>query len=183
MTNMSVALIGFGEVGVILAEDLRDASIDLTAWDVLFADSASAPSRSAAARSIQRAASAAKAVQSAEIVISAVTAGQTIAAARAAAIGLRRGAFYLDLNSASPASKQEAAGLVEAAGGRYVEAAVMSPVPPKRIASPILLGGPHAEAFAAHAKHLGFSGARFFTAELGRASAGKWKARHWARRV
>ena len=46
-----------------------------------------------------------------------------------------------------PATKQAAAGIIEAAGGRYVEAAVMASVPPKRLRTPILLGGPHAAAF------------------------------------
>ncbi len=49
----------------------------------------------------------------------------------------------------------------------------MSPIGPQRIESPILLGGPHAEAFAPGAESLGFTGARFFSAELGPASAAK----------
>ena len=44
------------------------------------------------------------------------------------------------------------------AGGRYVEAAVMTPFAPKRIASPMLLGGPHAEEFLQRATPLGFVG-------------------------
>jgi 3-hydroxyisobutyrate dehydrogenase-like beta-hydroxyacid dehydrogenase len=69
--------------------------------------------------------------------------------------------------------KKQAADAIHGAGGRYVEAAVMSPVPPKRIATSMLLGGPHAEAFLPHAHELGFAGMRFFSAEIGKASAAK----------
>ena len=55
------------------------------------------------------------------------------------------GAWFLDLNSAAPQQKQRAADVVERAGGRYVEAAVMSPITPARLAAPMLLGGPHAD--------------------------------------
>jgi 3-hydroxyisobutyrate dehydrogenase-like beta-hydroxyacid dehydrogenase len=69
--------------------------------------------------------------------------------------------------------KREAAEVVHRAGGRYVEAAVMSPFPPKRMATPILLGGPHAERMLPGLKALGLTGASFFSPEIGKASAAK----------
>ncbi len=107
-----------------------------------------------------------------ELVLCAVTAANDLAAARSVVPGLARGTFYVDLNSASPGTKARAAAIIEDAGGRYVEAAVMTPFPPKRIASPMLLGGPHAEAFAARAAPLGFQ-AKVFSPEIGKASATK----------
>jgi len=169
-----IALIGLGEVGRVLAEDLRTAGEDdLAAWDTAFADPDSRASRNAAALDIAPASSAAEAVQGAALVISAVTAANDLAAAGAAATGLAANAWFLDLNSASPGQKQASAKAVEAAGGRYVEASVMSPIEPKRIAAPMLLGGPHARAFAGVAGALGFSGAAFCSEELGKASATK----------
>ena len=167
-----IALIGLGEVGGILAQDLA-ARASLTAYDLKFADPASSPSLSAKAFGISAASTSRAAIDEADLVISAVTAAQTLAAARSAAGGMPKGAVFLDLNSASPGVKREAAQTIEAAGGRYVEAAVMSPFPPKRLATPILLGGPHGEAFAAEGKALGFSGASFFSADIGKASAAK----------
>jgi 3-hydroxyisobutyrate dehydrogenase-like beta-hydroxyacid dehydrogenase len=96
-----------------------------------------------------------------------------VEAASAVCAGITRAAFFLDLNSASPGTKQEAARLIGDAGGRYVEAAVMSAFPPKRIAAPILLGGPDAQAFFPVARRLGFSGASLFSSEVGPASATK----------
>jgi 3-hydroxyisobutyrate dehydrogenase-like beta-hydroxyacid dehydrogenase len=168
-----ICLIGLGEVGTILADDLCGSGAALSAWDLRFADPASGPSRAAAARPLRAGADAGDAVRGADLVISAVTAAQAAAAARAAAPALVAGAHYLDLNSASPASKAEAAALVAERGGRYVEAAVMAAVPPHRMAAPMLLGGPHAEAFLPLAHRLGFARARFFSAEYGRAAAAK----------
>jgi len=60
----------------------------------------------------------------------------------------------------------------EAAGGRFVESAVMSAVPPRGLASPMLLGGCHAEDFMPTARALKLD-ARPFSTEIGRASAVK----------
>jgi 3-hydroxyisobutyrate dehydrogenase-like beta-hydroxyacid dehydrogenase len=167
-----IALIGLGEVGGLIADELSGRAI-LSAYDIRFTDAASAPSAKARLGAIRAVANHADAARGADIVISAVTAAQTVAAAIAAAPGLAAGAWFFDLNSASPGAKGEAAEVVNAADGRYVEAAVMSPFAPKRRASPILLGGPHAEAFAPVARDLGFSGVSVFASAYGKASAAK----------
>src|SRR5687767_14245999 len=141
MQDRSIAIIGFGEVGGILARDLGAAGVArIAAYDIAFADPESPQSRAARERGAALCANAAEATAGADIVISAVTAGAALDAARAAAPGLAHGPFFLDLNSVSPGTKREAAAAVEAAGGRYVEAAVMTSVPPHGIRSPMLLG-------------------------------------------
>jgi 3-hydroxyisobutyrate dehydrogenase-like beta-hydroxyacid dehydrogenase len=86
--------------------------------------------------------------------------------------GLTQDTFYLDVNSVSPGMKRACANIIEGVGGRYVEAAVMTPIAPKRIASPMLLGGPHAADFLKRATPLGFD-AREFSKAIGQASAVK----------
>jgi 3-hydroxyisobutyrate dehydrogenase-like beta-hydroxyacid dehydrogenase len=172
MSISRIALIGFGEVGQILGEDLSGKSVRLSAFDLKFGEPASGPSEAAKLAGIY-ASSAREAARGCDLVISAVTAAQTLAAAQSVANGLERNAFFLDLNSASPGAKREAAEVIRRAGGRYVEAAVMGPVPPKRIATPSLLGGPYAEAFLPVARDLGFLGAAVFSDEIGKASAAK----------
>jgi 3-hydroxyisobutyrate dehydrogenase-like beta-hydroxyacid dehydrogenase len=122
---------------------------------------------------VRAGASAAEAVAGADLILSAVTAAQDVEAARAAAAAIGQGCFFLDLNSASPGMKQASAEIIERAGGRYVEAAVMAPFPPKRLASPMLLGGPHASALAELAAPLGFTGLTVFSDQVGQASATK----------
>jgi 3-hydroxyisobutyrate dehydrogenase-like beta-hydroxyacid dehydrogenase len=112
------------------------------------------------------------AAQGADLVVSAVTASQTVAVGEAAAPGLKRGAFFLDFNSASPGAKIRAAGIVNAAGGRYVEGAVMTSVPPYRIQVPLLLGGPDAAALLPVLQGLGFA-PKLADERLGIASATK----------
>jgi len=171
----SIALIGLGEVGRILAQDLQHAGgVRLHAWDRLFPVPGSEPQRAARLLSFLRTAGAlAGAVRGSSLVISAVTAEECQAAASEAAPALSRDAFYLDLNSVSPRTRANAARTIEEAGGRYVEAAVMSPIAPKRIASPIWLGGAHAREFLPLARSLGFAGAAVYSETLGEASAVK----------
>jgi len=171
----SICLLGLGEVGNTLAADLTALGCaNLAAWDWQFPNADSLPSRHAAAYpALRQAAAADTAAQGCSIVISAVTAGQDLAAAQSVLPGLESGAWFLDVNSVSPATRLEVADAVHAAGGRYVEAAIMSPIAPRRIASPILAGGPHASDFVTLAHGLGFSGMRFCDSRIGQASATK----------
>ncbi len=169
----SVAIIGFGEVGRIFARDLKAAGVGkIAAYDLLFSDPDSGPSKSAREVGVRLAASAADAALGADLVFSAVTAAQTLEAARAAAEGIGQGAFFVDLNSASPGTKREAYQAITGAHGLYVEAAVMTSVPPKGLKSQMLLGGPNAEGFKPIADGLGMT-TEVFSAEVGQASAVK----------
>jgi 3-hydroxyisobutyrate dehydrogenase-like beta-hydroxyacid dehydrogenase len=170
---MQVALIGYGEVGRILAEDLRQRGVAVSAYDLKLDTDHGQPIREhAAAHDVVLATTHALAVHGVDLVVSAVTASQAVAVAQAAAPGLKQGAFFLDFNSASPGAKIRAAGLVNAAGGRYVEGAVMTSVPPYRIKVPLLLGGPDAAALAPKLDELGFA-AKVASDKLGVASATK----------
>lgn len=168
----SVCLLGFGEVGQALAAQLRARIERLSAWDQKFSDRSSHPSMAAARLEIL-APDAASAVARAEVVISAVTAAQIGDAARSVAAHLAPGSWYFDLNSCSPAAKSAAADIVTRAGGRFVEAAVMSPIAPLGAASPMLIGGEHAVEFQRLAGPLGFTATRLMPGKVGTASAAK----------
>jgi 3-hydroxyisobutyrate dehydrogenase-like beta-hydroxyacid dehydrogenase len=168
-----IALIGYGEVGRILAEDLRAQDVAVSAYDLkLRGELGEALREHALQFGVTLAASHADAVRAADLVISAVTASQAVPVAQACAPGLGAGAFFLDFNSASPGAKIRAAGIVQAAGGRYVEGAVMTSIPPYRIKVPLLLGGPDAAALAPRLVGLGFA-PKVHDARLGVASATK----------
>jgi 3-hydroxyisobutyrate dehydrogenase-like beta-hydroxyacid dehydrogenase len=169
-----VALLGLGEVGRVFVEELRrHGVVDLVAWDTAFVTPGSRAATNAAALGVDRASSAAHAVSGADLVVSAVTAANAVAAAGSACAGLSPGAWYVDLNSCSPGHKVSSAELVEPAGGRFVEAALMSPIEPRRLASPFLLGGRHAAAFAAEAGDWGLTGVTVYSDVVGRAAATK----------
>lgn len=171
--NLKVGLIGLGEVGQALARDLRAAGVQaISAYDIAFAEPDSVQSKAASALGVDRAASAADAARGKTLAICAVTAGSDLDAARAAAPGVAGGTMYADVNSVSPRTKEEAAEIIERAGGRYVEAAVMSPIHPKGIGTPILLGGKHSAAFLEVARPLGFN-AKPYSERIGAASSVK----------
>jgi 3-hydroxyisobutyrate dehydrogenase-like beta-hydroxyacid dehydrogenase len=135
------AIIGFGEVGSIFARDLHAGGAKgIAAYDI---DEA-ARARAAAAGYVEVCATAAEAASTAGVLFLSVTAGSVLAAAESLAGGLGHAPLVVDVNSVSPVTKQKAADLVERAGGRYVEAAVMTSVPPQGLRSPMLLGGPYA---------------------------------------
>jgi 3-hydroxyisobutyrate dehydrogenase-like beta-hydroxyacid dehydrogenase len=170
---MRIALIGYGEVGRILAEDLRAADHAVTAHDIKLGSEAGESMRDhARAFGVTLAPSHGNAVSRADLVVSAVTANQTVAAAEACAGALPADGFFLDFNSASPGAKIAAAAHVEDGRGRYVEGAVMTAVPPFRIKVPLLLGGPHASAAEPLLRDMGFS-ACVASGQLGVASATK----------
>ena len=123
LSRLRVALIGYGEVGHILGGALRAHGLaSLSTFDRLFDVPARRDEMRQRARDdgVLPAETAAAAVADADLVICAVTADQTSVAARSVTAGLRAGAFYVDVNSASPQTKCDCAALIDAAGGRYV---------------------------------------------------------------
>jgi 3-hydroxyisobutyrate dehydrogenase-like beta-hydroxyacid dehydrogenase len=169
-----IGLVGYGEVGRILAEDLRASGVArIGAYDVKLGTAEERPLREHAAQAgVRLAASHRELAADVDLVVCAVTASQTVAVAEAWAPAIRRGTWFLDFNSASPGAKAKAAAMIDGAGGRFVEGAVMTSVPPHRIGVPLLLGGPHADALLPLLEALGFA-AKVASARLGVASATK----------
>lgn len=150
--NWDIGLVGYGEVGKIFSSGLQGKSgRPVHAWDLKFSDAATrdAELRHAADHGIQACASAADLCSHSNLIISAVTASSTLAVAQEVARCIRPGTLFLDLNSASPGTKAQCATLIDGAGGHYVEAGVMTSVPPYGIKVPMLMGGPKAAELAA----------------------------------
>lgn len=151
-----VAFIGFGEAASAFRSGWRGAGLadTVAAFDVK-TGSADAVVRARkwadyVAAGVTGAERVEDALYGAALVFSLVTADQAQAAARNAAAHLTPGALFFDGNSCAPGTKRESAQAVEAAGGRYVDLAVMAPVHPKLHKTPLLVAGPHAaEALAA----------------------------------
>ncbi len=173
-----VCLLGLGEVGAILADDLlANTEAEVTIWDRDFDSPGSAAYQHLHKISnnprVHQAASAEQLVVDGAVVLSVVTADEALNAARPVLAGLPPGAWFVDLNSVSPGTKQQLAEQVNAVGARFVEAAVMSPINPLRSASPILLAGPHAADFEPVGKALGFIGMQAIAESYGTAAATK----------
>ena len=171
-----LGIVGYGEVGKVFAAGLKERMRSVSAWDLKFGiDADSAATREAelahaAQAGVQASPSMQVLCQKADFVLSAVTASNTLAVAQQAAKHLRGGAIFLDLNSASPGTKQQAAQAVEAVGAHYVEAGVMTSVPPYGIRVPMLFGGTRAQALAETLNGFGMD-AKPVASQIGIASA------------
>jgi 3-hydroxyisobutyrate dehydrogenase-like beta-hydroxyacid dehydrogenase len=174
MNISNIGLVGYGEVGKIFGAGLKDRSgvAAVSAWDLKFADPAlqAAEKAQAQAGDISAQPSISALCAASDFIISAVTASNTLAVAQEAAAYVRPGTVFLDLNSASPGTKQNAAALIDAAGAHYVEAGVMTSVPPYGIKVPMLLGGARAAELAELLTEWGMD-AKAVSEQLGVASA------------
>ena len=174
MDSITLGIVGYGEVGKIFADGLRGQAgiAAICAWDTNFQTPAIAEAERAHAdaHGVRPTPSLAALCEQATLILSAVTASNTLAVAEEAARHLRAGTVFLDLNSASPGTKQQAARAIDEAGGHYVEAGVMTSVPPYGITVPILLGGSHAQTLAQTLVGWGMN-ARAVAPEIGVASA------------
>lgn len=147
--KLKLGFVGFGEAGYHLAKGLRDAGLrHIYAFDI----HAQTPGRGekirqrASETAVSLCAANAQLAAECEVLLVTVTASSALEAATQNAPHLTERHLYADLNSVSPALKQSIAQLIAARGARFVEAAIMSPVPPHLHRVPMFLGGAHAQA-------------------------------------
>ena len=152
----TISFIGFGEAGQAIAAGLRETGVEgMSAWDILFQQSAGEKLRQAAqAIGVRCARSAADAVRDADIIVSAVTAASSVEAAQSVRSHLAGAPYFLDINSVSPGRKQETAKVLGSTA-RYIDVAVIAPIYPARHQTPMLLAGPDAKAVARKLTSLG----------------------------
>jgi 3-hydroxyisobutyrate dehydrogenase-like beta-hydroxyacid dehydrogenase len=160
-----IALIGFGEAGATFAR-AGEWGARAAAYDIL-------PQRTAhmAELGVTAGNSMSDTVEGAPLLLSLVTADAAFLAARSAAPLLAPNAIWCDMNSVAPDTKRAAARIIEAAGGRYVDVAVLAPVNPAGTAVPLLLSGSAADHARAALAALGFTNLRVVGRDIGRASA------------
>src|SRR5499427_1846921 len=142
----AVGFVGFGEAGSTIARGLRSAGVErIFAYDIKLGD----PLVRDRAREAQTTLvdSSSELAEAATILFSTVTSSSALDAARQTVAFLGPRHTYADLNSVSPAVKQDIEKEIGESGASFVEAAVMAPVGPYGHQVPMLLGGPSAKAF------------------------------------
>jgi 3-hydroxyisobutyrate dehydrogenase-like beta-hydroxyacid dehydrogenase len=166
---ISLSLIGFGEAGTAFATGAgwgTDAQVfDIKTGDAKTRDAKLAEYQAAGVAGLEGP------TGLGGLILSLVTADEALNAAQSVVAELVPDALYCDMNSVAPDTKRAAAAVIEAAGGRYVDVAVMSPVYPAQMAVPLLVSGPHAEAGDAALAGLGFTNIRMVGDAVGDASA------------
>jgi 3-hydroxyisobutyrate dehydrogenase-like beta-hydroxyacid dehydrogenase len=172
MSIKTFALIGFGEAGAIFGQDLAVLGVTVYAYDRLQENPSARTALFDKAHrcGVQLCDSFAQAIALADWVISAVTADEALAVALAAAVLMKPEQLFIDINSVAPSTKRAAFAAMKNHGVGYIDAAVMAPVPPQRLKTPILIGGAAAEVVAEHLGELGMN-VRRVADEVGVASA------------
>jgi 3-hydroxyisobutyrate dehydrogenase-like beta-hydroxyacid dehydrogenase len=160
----ALSLIGFGEAGSTFAR-AAGWEDEARAFDVADKSEAYGASGVLGCDTID------EAVANASVILSLVTADAAQSVAEELAQHITAGAYFFDMNSVAPDTKYAAAKLIDAAGGRYVDVAIMAPVDPARLGVPLLLSGTHAEDGAAQLLALGFTNVRLVAGDVGRASS------------
>lgn len=168
----AITLIGFGEAGGILGQDLAGAGLEVFTYDRLHDDPNKRPALLDKGQrcGVTVCDSAALALSLGEWVISAVTADSALEVAQGAAPLMRKGQLFIDINSVAPATKRVAAAAMSQYGVDYIDAAVMAPVPVQRLLTPILLGGTRSDEVCAELNALGMN-TRVVANTIGVASA------------
>lgn len=166
----TLAFLGFGEAGQAFASGVGLAGHGVSAYDIKLEDPAQARDLLRIMDGLQVQAASLGDLGRAGAVFCLVTADQALAAAKAAAPYLQGGGLWLDGNSCSPGTKRQAASVIDAAGGRYVDLAIMAPVHPHRHRTPTLVSGPHAKAASELLASLGMQ-VRVTGPEVGQASS------------
>ncbi|MFT4182693.1 MAG: DUF1932 domain-containing protein [Rhizobium sp.] len=173
----TIALIGFGEAAQAFAagwKTVENSPIEtrVSTFDIKIdnADQRSGLLDSCARLDILCGETPREATAGRSAIFSLVTADRALQAAIMAAPHLDASALYLDCNSCSPSTKVAAAKIVEAAGARYVDVAVMAPVHPARHRTPLLLAGGSAAAAGILLTGLGMN-ARIAGDRVGQASS------------
>jgi len=128
MRRLTVAVLGLGEAGGRIADDLERAGVDVRGYDP-----------------VTRPGDPAEAVAGSDVVLSLNSAAAAVGAARSALDTLGADAIYADLNTAGPGLKRELAELV---GPRFADVALLGTVPATGLRTPALASGPAGGAFA-----------------------------------
>ncbi|OKH87973.1 NAD(P)-dependent oxidoreductase [Thalassospira sp. TSL5-1] len=149
--QQAVAFLGFGEAAMAFVKGwATNRPETIKAFDIKTndPDSAIRDGKNADYQNLNvlGTASTATAITDVPAIFSLVTADQAAIVAQTAAENFPKGVFFFDCNSCAPGTKRRNAEKIEAAGGRYVDVAVMAPVYPKMHKTPLLLSGPHAQA-------------------------------------
>ena len=144
LAMQTIGLLGFGEAGFHLTRGLRRAGAPpLVAFDIKAPHGTEDDRiRTRAAETSTRLVETPRALaDNAHVILSVVTAASARDAASSLAADLTTDHLYVDLNSVSPATKQQIAAVIGGGVGRFVEGAIMAPISSADHQVPILLNG------------------------------------------
>lgn len=143
---MKIAILGLGEAGSHFANDLAQMGVIVTGYDPN-------PLR-ALHPSVAIKESNAEAAQNADIIFSANLSSVSTEIAEQLVGVLEPHQFFCEMNTSGPEKKQKIASILAPSGVKMIDLAIMAPVPPKGIMTPLLASGEYAAEFLEKIKPL-----------------------------
>ena len=170
-----LGFIGFGEAPYNFTQELDQDKVVLAAFDVAAKGDdlrGRVIRENAAKRSVSLVSSLEELADDCNVIFCFTSAGSAIPIAKQIAPLMRQDTIYVDLNSTSPATKEEIGKVFEDSKAEFVEAAVMASVPANRTKVPIYVCGKRGRELADLLNPAG-TNIRFLSETLGAASAMK----------
>ncbi|MDC3033054.1 DUF1932 domain-containing protein [Litorivicinus sp.] len=166
--DQNVCFIGFGEAGEALSGGFKSQSP--VAWDQKLSSNTSGFRERIQSAGFQPASSLENALVDIDWVVSLVPADQAAVVCEQVCSSVRSKFPYLEMNSCSPGTKRSNSQMVADAGGVLADVAIMSPVNPSRLETPLLVSGSSAEDCVNFLNHFGYN-ASLCGPDVGQASA------------
>jgi 3-hydroxyisobutyrate dehydrogenase-like beta-hydroxyacid dehydrogenase len=162
VTTTTIAVLGLGEAGSLIARDLSHAGVLVRGYDPAVpacegstSEGSTSEGSTSEGSTSEGSTSEAEAARGADLVLSVNSAKAAVEAFKNGVSGLRPGAVWADLNTASPSTKRQLADLAAAAGVPFADVAMMAPVPGRGLRVPMLASGVAAARYAAILQPLG----------------------------
>ena len=166
--DQNICFVGFGEAGEALSGGFKSQSP--VAWDQKLSSKMFGFRERIQSAGFQPASSLEDGLVGIDWVVSLVTADQAAIACEQVCSSIRSEFTYLEMNSCSPGTKRSNARMVTDAGGVLADVAIMSPVNPSRLDTPLLVSGPSAADCVNFLNHFGYN-ASLCGPDVGQASA------------
>jgi 3-hydroxyisobutyrate dehydrogenase-like beta-hydroxyacid dehydrogenase len=144
--KLKIAMLGLGEAGSHFANDLINLGAEVVGYDPN-------PVRTLNSAIIVKNSNA-EAAQNADIVFSANLSSVSEEIAKELVGVLKPNQFFCEMNTSGPEKKQKIASILESSGVKMIDLAIMAPVPPKGILTPLLASGEFANDFSEKIKSL-----------------------------
>jgi 3-hydroxyisobutyrate dehydrogenase-like beta-hydroxyacid dehydrogenase len=136
---MQIAILGLGEAGAHFANDLVALGVNVIGFDPNPAKKLH--------QNIQLAPSNAEAVKNVDIIFSTNLSSVSTDIAQEIVSVLKPHQFFCEMNTSGPEKKQKIESILKPSGAKVIDLAIMAPVPPKGIFTPLLASGEYAGEF------------------------------------
>lgn len=163
--KLKIAILGLGEAGSHFANDLVKMGIEVVGYDPN-------PTRKLEA-AIKMKSSSAEAVKEADIILSVNLSSVSIDIAEELVPVLKPHQFFCEMNTSGPEKKKKIAEIIKPTGAKVIDLAIMAPVPPKGILTPLLASGHYATEFLDKIKPLNLTISMVENSHIGDAATRK----------